>query len=58
MNVQIVAKMYFINIKFGKLRSKLLASITNVRNPPPPLLRKRVPTQYSTSLSQLVGRVH
>ena len=44
MNVQIVAKISFIDIKYGKLRSELLASITNVRTPPPfSLLRKRVP---------------
>ena len=45
MNVQIVAKISFIDIKYGKLRSELLASITNVRNTPPLLflLRKRVP---------------
>ena len=45
MNVQIVAKISFIDIKYGKLRSELLASITNVRTPPPLffLLRKRVP---------------
>ena len=45
MNVQIVAKISFIDIKYGKLRSELLASITNVRNPPPLfffLFRKRV----------------
>ena len=44
MNVQIVAKISFIDIKYGKLRSELLASITNVRIPPPFffLFRKRV----------------
>ena len=34
--MQIVAKISFIDIKYGKLRSELLASITNVRDPPPP----------------------
>ena len=47
MNVQIVAKISFIDIKYGKLRPELIASITNVRTPPPFffvmfLLRKRV----------------
>ena len=42
MNVQIVAKISFIDIKYGELRSELLASITNVEHPPL-FLRKRVP---------------
>ena len=42
--MQIVAKISFIDIKYGKLRSELLASITNVWTPALFfLLRKRVP---------------